>query len=326
MARAHKRDFTHTEGTEAGPRLKHLVLDYLEDLEISGRSAITAKRYGAYLDTFVGWLAFQTGHAPGELGVRDVTEERLRAYRLFLSRRRDPQRGRPIVAATRNLYLVALRNLLTYLLRRRKLAVPDPSETLELAKERDVEIRYLGREEVERIRAAIDPSKPNGLRDRALLELLFGTGVRVSELAGLTIRQIDLARREAEVVGKGGRSRLVLLTEDAAGWLERYLATRADEHPAVFVRSRRKEARPLSVRRIQRILDDAAKRARLPFRVSPHMLRHSRLTILARHAGVQAAQRIAGHSSLATTSRYLHITDSHLRAAYDQAEEADRGV
>jgi site-specific recombinase XerD len=324
VARTHKADFTNTEGRGGGPPLKHLVLDHLEDLEIAGRSAITAKRYGAYLDTFLEWLAFQSKRAVAELTAADVTDERLRLYRLFLSRRRDPQTGRPIVASTRNLYLIALRGFLTYLTRRRRIAVPDPEDTLDLAKERDVEIRYLGREEVDRIREAIDLAKPNGLRDRAMLEVLFGTGVRVSELAALTIRQVDLARREAEVIGKGGRSRLVLLTEEAAGWLERYLETRSDDHPAMFVRAHLKELRPLSVRRIQKILDEAAKRAGIPFRVSPHMLRHSRLTILARHAGVQAAQRIAGHSSLATTSRYLHVTDTQLRSAYDAAEKADR--
>lgn len=325
MSKAHKVDFTHSEGRADGAPLRHLVHDYLEDLEIAGRAAITAKRYGAYLDTFTDWLGFQTGQPAADVRPSDVTDERLRAYRLFLSRRRDPQSGRPIVAATRNIYLIALRNFLGYLARRRKLAVPDPDETLDLAKERDVEIQLVDRDEVERIRAAIDLAKPNGIRDRALLEVLFGTGVRVSELAGFTIRQVDLVRREAEVVGKGGRSRLVLLTEEAAGWLARYLATRTDDHPAMFVRSHRKDVQPLSVRRIQRILDDAAQRAGLPFRVSPHMLRHSRLTILARYAGVQAAQRIAGHSSLATTSRYLHVTDTQLRAAYDQAEKADRG-
>lgn len=324
MGTAHKADFAHTEGRADGPSLKHLVLDHLEDLEIAGRAAITSKRYGAYLETFLEWLAFQTHKDVTDLRAGDITEERLRTYRLFLSRRRDPQTGRPIVASTRNLYQIALRGFLTYLARRRKIAVPDPEDTLELAKERDIEIRYLDRDEVDRIRQAIDLSKPNGVRDRAVLEMLFGTGVRVSELAALTVRQVDLARREAEVIGKGGRSRLVLLTEEAAGWIDRYIAARMDGHPAMFVRSHRKDVQALSVRRIQKILDDAAKRAGIPFRVSPHMLRHSRLTILARHAGVQAAQRIAGHSSLATTSRYLHITDPQLRTAYDQAEKADK--
>lgn len=321
---AHKRDFTKSKGRAGsdGPPLKHLVHDYLEDLEIAGRAAITAKRYGAYLDTFMEWLAFQTGRAPLELTAADITDERLRTYRLFLSRRRDPQNGKPIGPSTRNLYQIALRNLLVYIAKRRKIAVPDP-EQLELAKERDVEVRYLDRDEVARLREAVDLSKETGLRDRAVLEALFGTGVRVSELAAMTIRQVDLDRREAEVIGKGGKSRLILLTEEAAGWLRRYLETRTDDHPAMFVSTHRKQPQPLSVRQIQRIVDDAATRAGLPFRVWPHMLRHSRLTILARHAGVQAAQRIAGHSSLSTTSRYLHVSDPHLRRSFDEAERAD---
>lgn len=302
-----------------------LVHDYLEDLEISGRSALTVKRYGAYLDVFTDWLAFTTHKRPDELTTVDLTHDRLREYRLYLARRRDPATGKAIGPGTRNLYTIVLRNLLKYCARQRKLDVPDGEEILKLAKERDQEIRHLDRAEVERLRNAVDLTKPTGIRDRAIVEVLFGTGVRVSELVALTIRQVDLARREAEVVGKGGRSRLVILTEDAAGWLERYLNERTDDHPAMFIGSTRAEPKALSVRQVQSIVDVASKRAGLPFRVSPHWLRHSRLTALARHAGVQVAQRIAGHTSLATTSRYLHVSDPHLRKAFDDAERAERG-
>lgn len=321
---SHKRDNAPTEGTTPGDRpLRPLVHDYLEDLEISGRSALTVRRYGAYLATFVDWLAFSVRKDRDALRTAELTDERLRQYRLFLSRRRDPTSGRPIGPGTRNLYAIALRNLLKYCLRQRKLSVPDPDDILVLAKERDVEIRHLDRDEVTRLCKAVDLARPTGLRDRAILEVLFGTGVRVSELAAFTIRQVDLERREAEAIGKGGRSRLILLTEEAAGWLRRYLGSRTDDHPALFVGTTRRELRPLSVRQIQRIVDDASRRAGLPFRVSPHWLRHSRLTALARHSGVQVAQRIAGHTSLATTSRYLHVTDAHLRKAFDDAERAD---
>ncbi|MDE3112428.1 MAG: tyrosine-type recombinase/integrase [Chloroflexota bacterium] len=285
---------------------------------------LTVKRYAAYLETFVEWLAFTTHEQRAALGPDDITEDRLRAYRLYLSRRRDPATGKPIGPGTRNLYAIALRNLLKYCLRQRRISVPDPDDTLELAKERDVEIRHLDRDEADRLRNGVDLTSRTGTRDRAIIEVLFGTGVRVSELAALSVRQVDLQRREAEVIGKGGRSRLVLLTEDAAGWLARYLATRTDDHPAMFIGTTRAEVRPLSVRQIQRIVDTASRRAGLPFRVSPHWLRHSRLTTLARHAGVQVAQRIAGHTSLATTSRYLHVSDPHLRKAFDDAERAER--
>jgi len=325
VATSHKPDNAQSRGSETPAQpLQPLVHDYLEDLEIAGRSALTAKRYGSYLAVFLEWLAFTTHQDRSDVTTADVTLERLREYRLYLSRRRDPASGKPIGPGTRNLYAIALRNLLKYCLRQRRLDVPDPEDTLQLAKERDVEIRHLDRDEVDRLRGAVDLTKPRGIRDRAIVEVLFGTAVRVSELAAFTIRQVDLERREAEVVGKGGRSRLVLLTEDAAGWLGRYLETRTDDHPAMFVGTTRKELRPLSVRRIQHIVDDASKRAGLPFRVSPHWLRHSRLTILSR-MGVQVAQRIAGHTSLATTSRYLHVTDPQLRSLYDQAERADRG-
>jgi len=297
-----------------------LAHDYLEDIEISGRSALTVKRYGAYVQVFLDWLAYVAHEERPRLVAADVTPERLREYRLFLARRRDPDTGHPITAGTRNLYAIALRNFLRYCMRRRGLKVPDPADHLELAKERDLEIRHLGTEELERLRNAVDIARPTGLRDRAIIEVLFGTGVRVSELAAMTIRQVDLRRRSTEVVGKGGRSRLVLFTPGAVEWLTKYLGTRRDEHPALFVGSARGRLGALSVRQIQRVVDSASTRAGLPFRVSPHWLRHSRLTRLAQYSGVHVAQRIAGHTSLATTSRYLHVSDPELREMFDKAD------
>lgn len=304
--------------------LARLLRNYIEEVELAGRAAITARRYTDYVTTFLEWLAATSSRTAGTLRVRDISAERLRHYRLHLARKRDRRSGLVIGPATRNLYQTALRNFLRYC-RRRGHDLPDPDEHLELAKTKDVEIRRLERDEALRIADAIRLDEPTGLRDRALIETLFGTAVRVSELVALTVRQINLESRETEVIGKGGRSRLVLITEEAAGWLGRYLSTRRDDSPYVFVSNRSDEKgllRPLSVRQAQRIVDEAARRAGLPFRVSPHFFRHSRLSLLARFSGVQVAQRIAGHRSLQTTSRYLHVTDRTLRALFDQAEKA----
>ena len=313
----------HHFATSQGSGLQELVHEYLEDLEINGRSELTAKRYGGALRTFAEWLAFHARKPLADLQVADVTEDVLRLYRLYLARRRDRTSGRPIAPATRNGHQIALRGLLSYCSRRR-MAVPDPAETLQLAKERDVEIRHLAREEFERMRSAVDLSRPNGLRDRTVLETLFGSGVRVAELSGLTVRQVDLERREVEVIGKGGRSRLVVLTEEAAGWIRRYIETRQDDCASLFVGKRGTKIQGLGVRQIERVVSAAATHAGLPFAVSPHWLRHSRLTIVARHSGVHAAQRVAGHASLQTTARYLHVTDAQLKSLYDAAEKADR--
>ena len=323
MGMSHKRDFLSHEVTPAAGWLGALVHDYLEDLEIRGKSQLTAKHYGANLATFLEWLAFQSRKERTDLTTVDVDNERLRTYLLFLARRRDPRSGRPIGPAARNVYVTALREFLRYV-RRRGHEVPDPTEALPRARERDVEIRHLGREEFERLRAAIDLKRQAGLRDRTIVETLFGSAVRVSELASLTVRGTDLKRREIQIVGKGAKSRLVLLTEEAASWIHRYLATRRDECASLFVTSKARTVRGLGVRQVQRVVETAAMRAGLPVKVSPHWLRHSRLTILARHSGVEVAQRVAGHSSLATTARYLHVTDTQLRALYDQAEKADR--
>ncbi|HET8567987.1 MAG TPA: tyrosine-type recombinase/integrase [Candidatus Limnocylindria bacterium] len=315
----------HTATSEGGG-LRRLVADYLEDLEISGKAEVTVKHYSAYLDAFLRWVSASTGVPVSALRPEHLTADGLRRYRLQLARRQDPKTKKPIVAATRNLYLIALRNFLRYCRRRRKVDVPDPDETIELAKHRQQEIRHLQRPEVVRIAEAVKLDGPNGLRDRAIIETLFGTGCRVSELVALRVRQLDLKRRGAEVIGKGGRSRLVLLTEDAAGWIERYLRSRADDSEYVFVSSRKADGAPapLTTRQVQRIVEQATIRSGVPLKVSPHWFRHSRLTALARHAGVQAAQRIAGHASLQTTARYLHVTDPQLRQLYDRAEEADR--
>lgn len=300
--------------------------DFLEELEIRGRAAITARRYHDYLATFAGWLSRTNGEAAETLRLADVNPERLRQYQLFLARRRDPRDGHVIGAATRNLYHIALRNFLRYCRRRRALEAPDPDEHLQLAKERDVPIRHLRRDEARRLAEAVALDAPTGLRDRAIVEVLFGTGCRVSELVALTRRQVDVIRREAEIVGKGGRSRLLLLTEEAARWLRRYLETRPDDAPWIFLsrqRDRDGAPRPLTPRQVQNVVERAARRAGMPIRVSPHYFRHSRLAILARRAGVEVAQRVAGHRSLNTTARYLRATNEFLRRAFDEAERAE---
>ena len=288
---------------------------------------MTAEHYHRYLGTFVEWLAATCGKAADAVRLSDVDPECIRQFRLFLARRRDPRDGRVIATPTRNLYQIALRNFLRYCRRRRGLEAPDPDEHIELAKERDIPVRRLERSEVERLGRAVDLEKPTGLRDRAIIEMLFGTGCRVSELVALTRRQVDLVRREAEVIGKGGKSRLVLLTEDAAHWARRYVETRSDESPWLFIsrqRDRDGKRRPLTTRQVQNVVERAAHRAGIPFRVSPHWFRHSRLQILAAISGVHVAQRIAGHQSLSTTSRYLSVSDSTLRKLFDEAEHAGR--
>lgn len=323
MAKSDKTRFPTERGSSLP--LRPLITDYLEEIEIRGKSPMTAKHYGAYLAAFAEWLAFALHRDTADLATDDITADRLREYQLALARRRDRRTGRPIGAATRNLYTTALRELMKYARQRRSVDLPEPADALPRAKERDVEIRRLGADEYQRMRDAIDLAKPSGLRDRAILEALFGTGARVSEIASLTRRGLDLERREVQILGKGAKSRLVFVTTEAAEWVKRYLDTRRDEHPAVFVSSRG-APRPLSTRQIERIVGGAALRAGLPFSVSPHWLRHSRLTIVARHTGVEVAQRVAGHASLQTTARYLHVTDSQLRELYDKADQAERGT
>lgn len=309
--------------------------DYLKRLLLAGRSEHTVRKYVHSIEDFE---RFATDHQiSASTAASKIDRTLIGAYQLDLSRRRGPD-GRPLTLATRNTYGSALRGFLRHGVTVMGLDVPAP-DTVVLAKVGDRTTRHLEVHEFKILVEAIPKDSAHALRDRALLEVLFATGCRLSELCGLTRRRINLKTREVEVLGKGKKTRGTFLTDEAADWLQRYFNTRRDESPHAFISSQtvrrvldrgtgktvpKKGAYPLSPRHVETIVSQLARRAGLPEDFSPHWFRHGRLTIIARHAGLLAAQELAGHASPQTTRRYTRITSSELKKHFDDADRREK--
>jgi site-specific recombinase XerD len=197
---------------------------------------------------------------------------------------------------------------------------------VELGKFRDRSIKFLDRDQLDRLLNAPEISTPFGLRDKAILETLFSTGLRVSELTRLNRDQINLERREFGVIGKGGHARVVFLSEDSADWLKRYLDSRTDNLRPVFIRHSGEkvtegtdpEKARLTPRSVERMVDKYAKKIRLPFRIGPHVLRHSFATdLLINGADLRSVQELLGHKNVGTTQIYTHVTNKQLREVHE---------
>ncbi|HEX9437533.1 MAG TPA: tyrosine-type recombinase/integrase [Candidatus Limnocylindria bacterium] len=309
--------------------LEDLVAAYVQELADKGRSARTVPAYARYLRDFVEFI--QDGSVAR---VADLDVRALKAYSTHLSRReavigRRPG-GRRISAATKNLHLIALRGLLKYA-QTLDLPVPAP-EKVDLAKaqEPDPDARHLEASKLEQLLAAPVLTRTDGLRTRALLELLCATGCRISEVMALDRADLQLDPRapapadgvrvldEVAVLGKGGKHRRVFLTARAREWIAKYLSARRDDDAALFVSRRRKAdgSYRMSVWMAQRSIADAALRAGLAENVSPHWLRHAAITQWTTEMGLPAAQRLAGHKHIASTNRYLGGSDAELKELY----------
>ena len=309
--------------------------DYLQRLLLAGRSEHTVRKYVASIEDFE---RFATRHDVSESAPAYKIDRKLvGAYQLDLSRRHGAD-GAVLALSTRNVYGSALRGLLRHGVTVMGLDIPAP-DTVVLAKVGDQTTRHLEVHEFKQLVEAIRKDSSHALRDRALLEVLFATGCRLSELCGLTRRRINLKTREVEVLGKGKKARGTFLTDEAADWLQRYFNTRRDDSPHAFISGQtvrnvldrktgkkmpKKSVYPLSPRQVETIVTKLALRAGLPEDFSPHWFRHGRLTIMARHSGLLAAQELAGHASPQTTRRYTRITSSELKKHFDEADKRER--
>ena len=314
--------------------LSALAASYLDHVALAGRSERTLEHYGRCVQNFLTFCKTQ--------GLRDdspterLSREIVTAYQLEVARRRGRD-GRPVSPSARNLHAAAVRGLLRHGVTTLGLSLPVP-DTVVVAKVGDKPIRRMELSDFARLVEAV-PKGPNALRDRALIEVLFATGCRLSELCSLTRRRVDLGTREVEVIGKGEKARGTYLTEEAARWLDRYLRSRKDESPHLFVsrqsvrhvrdpktgeRRPKKGIFPLAPRSVHDLVARLSHRAGLPDDFSPHFFRHGRLTVIARHSGLLAAQEIAGHASPQTTRRYTRITSSELKRHFDEAERRER--
>lgn len=285
--------------------------EFLEYLEITrGRSVKTIENYDHYLSRF---LEFAKTDSPS-----DITEALIREYRLWLNRQTGPEGT--LKKKTQNYYLIALRAFLKYLAKRDVKSLQP--EKIELAKVSERSLDLITLSELERLMTAPmlalkkekDPGKQRAfIRDRAILELLFSTGLRVSELCSLN-NDIDLSRDELSVRGKGEKIRVVFLSERAKKAITTYLKSRNDMEEALFIDGRKRKLHRITPRDVQRHIKTYAVRAGITSKVTPHVLRHVFATdLLENGADLRSVQALLGHANIQTTQVYTHVTDRHLR-------------
>ena len=294
------------------------LTDFLEHLEIEGgRSQNTIRNYSLYLERFIEFA--------GDIEVVKITSEMIRRYRLWLNRYKNDNDGKALSILTQSYHLIALRGFLTYLSRR---DIPSLSaDKIILPKTVRKQVTFLQYDEVVNLIDNIPIDSEQGLRDRAIIELLFSSGLRVSELVNLNRDHINLKRREFMVRGKGQKDRPVFVSQHAAEQVENYLQARQDSLPALFLNYSRRSTKPttsgdyrrLSARSIQRMISHYARLAGITKHVSPHTMRHSFATdLLMNGADLRSVQSLLGHSSISTTQVYTHVTDQHLKDIHER--------
>jgi site-specific recombinase XerD len=296
--------------------MSELILDFIEHLEVEGgRSSKTAENYRLYLERFVEFT--------GDIEVEKINSELVRKYRLWLNRYKNSNDDE-LATITQAYHLIALRGFLGYL-HKRDMEVMAPSK-IELPKVSRKQVTFLHYDEIQRLIDDMDITSESGLRDRAIVELLFSSGLRVSELVNLNRDHINTKRREFMVRGKGQKDRPIFISESAAGWVDRYLDARQDTLAPLFISySKNVEAntsgdfRRLTARSIQRMVNKYARLAGITKHVSPHTMRHSFATdLLMNGADLRSVQSMLGHSNISTTQIYTHVTDEHLREVYEK--------
>jgi len=297
--------------------------NFLEYLEIDqNRSQKTISNYDHYLTRLIDYA--------GDITVEEITPELIRKWRLWLNRL-GTNTSDELGKNTLNYHLIALRSFLKFCAKQ-NITTASP-EKVELARVKRKQVTFLSPEELNRLFDQPDSSSLQGLRDRAILELLFSSGLRVSELVGLDKDHVNLKRREFTVRGKGQKDRPIFISEAAADWLQKYLDKRTDNVRPLFVRYSGKKQVDLSgnyhrltARSVQRLVARYALLAGITKHVSPHTLRHSFATdLLMNGADLRSVQAMLGHSNISTTQIYTHITDPHLKSVHERFHAKKEG-
>ncbi|OGI46911.1 hypothetical protein A2121_00555 [Candidatus Nomurabacteria bacterium GWB1_40_6] len=286
-----------------------LKREFLEYLEIEkGRAIRTVENYEHYLTSF-----FEFGKIKSP---SDITDASVREFRLWLNRQitgNNRQNGNTVSKKTQNYYMIALRVFLKYLTKREIKSMP--RDQIELAKTPERTLDLISPEELSRLLNSPSSNTLKDLRDKAILELLFSTGLRVSELCSLT-NDFDFKRDEISIRGKGGKVRVVFISEEAKKAVKKYLDARKDMSDALFVQvgDEKEESQALTRRSIERIVKQHAIKAGITKKVTPHVIRHSFATdLLNNGADIRSVQVMLGHANIGTTQIYTHVTDKHLR-------------
>src|SRR3989338_11006733 len=289
--------------------LNQYVNDFLDYLEIERHcSRLTQRNYRHYLSRFSNWVFRQNpSFIIEKLDLATITR-----YRVYLSRL-ETKPGMSLSRATQAYHIIALRSFLKCLIKRDVNTLAP--EKIELPKTESRSLKFLTTEQVERLLSSPGISDERSLRDKAILEVLFSTGLRVSELVNLNRETIDFNRREFGVIGKGGRPRVVFLSVRAGRWLKTYLDKRRDQEKALFV----SDLGRLTDRSVQRLVGKYCRKAKLPVTITPHGLRHSYATdLLMGGADIRSVQEMLGHKNIATTQIYTHVTNQQLQKVHEQ--------
>jgi len=304
------------------PIVQHLR-DFLDYCEVEkGLRENTQKNYERYLHKFTGWLEAKdlNGLLPHQL-----TPEHIWDYRLYLSRHQNPQTGLTLKKSTQHYYLIALRAFLGYFVAKDVLSLPPDKITLPKGDKGEKALKFLSVEQVEKLLTAASPNDAMGIRDRAILEAFFSTGLRIAELVALNIEQFQNIKNKPDfelgVVGKGGHPRTVYFSQRALAWLKKYISLRHSSSKALFINFRDKDGSGgrLTGRSIERLVKKYAMMAGIPMFTTPHTLRHSYATdLMTQGADLRTVQEFLGHKNIATTQIYTHVTNKRLREAHRQ--------
>lgn len=307
-----------------------LISEFLQYCELEKNlSQGTVKMYHFYLKEFATWLSEVSGS--DVVSYKDVTQDVVKDYRVHLNRKVSSKSRETIKRNTQNRFLTALRSFLRFLIVEKSYDSTLPPDKVVLGKAEPRVPKFLTDDQVDQIVSVQDLSKKSGIRDRAILELLFSTGMRISELTSLD--RVDLSlqvleHREFSVIGKGRKVRTVYLSTNAIEWLKKYLATRNDSFKPLFVRYSGKsmesndsdgESLRLTPRSVQRMVKKYSRMSGLSVDVTPHVLRHSFATDLLRAgADLRSVQELLGHSDVSTTQIYTHVTNKQLKEVHEK--------
>ncbi|OGC46122.1 hypothetical protein A2V49_03530 [candidate division WWE3 bacterium RBG_19FT_COMBO_34_6] len=301
--------------------IQHYIIKYLEFCEIDKNlSQNTIKMYHFYLNDFLSWA--MTYLQKDLIKINDLNEDLIKKYRIDLNRRISSKSNKEFKRSTQKTFLIAIRSFLKYLVVEEKLEIISPEQII-LGKSEERIPKVLNDEQMERLFVVQDLNKRSGIRDRAILEVLFSTGLRVSELVGLNLDVVNLNSGEFTVVGKGRKVRTVYLSEGAKRWLKRYIATRNDIFKPLFIRYAGKKmpnddydgnSLRITVRSIQRLVKKYINRAGISVDATPHTLRHTYATgLLKEGADLRSVQELLGHANVSTTQIYTHVTNKQLK-------------
>jgi len=303
------------------PIIEHKT-DFLDWLDIErGLSAKSQENYSRFIGRFFSWLEVAKLE---HLLPHDLTSGHVWQYRVFLSRNYQTTDGKTLKKSTQNYYLIALRALLSYFSAKDILSLP--SDKIQLAKDKkERQVKFLNKDQLNRLLEAPDISIIQGLRDRAILEILFSTGMRVAELVSLNRDQIKIKDGmedlEIGIVGKGSRPRTVYLSKRSLDWLSKYLKTREDNEKPLFINYRASKGSParLTPRSIEKFLKKYSIAAGIPVTTTPHVLRHTFATdLLNKGVDLRIVQEFLGHKNITATQIYTHVTNKRLKDIHKQ--------